>query len=270
MSDKSLRILFVYEAIESPREFRDLMSKTDFAQFEFDYVPTALAFQAFHRNRYRVCVIDSTGQGVWTLQDLRRADFATPIIVLTSNSAYEVINAMHQGAADCLVKETLTAETLEESICVAIEKVRYKEYRAELARRYSGLVENSGEVIYTHDLKGNPTSLSKAGERLIGYTVEELRNANFYKVLTPDCFEFVWGSVLYMLAHRKPTSYEAVIVNKHGHRIPVDVTMHLIYSRGKPVEVQGIVRDLSSQIPVGPESPDRTAEEQSARIVLTL
>jgi len=270
MSRKSLRILFVHDAIGSWLEFRDLMSKTDFAQFELDYVTTDLAFQAFHRNHYCLCVIDSPAKGIWTLEDLRRADFATPIIVLTSNSAYEVIKAMHHGAADCLVKETLTAEALEESICVTVEKVRFKEQRAELARRYLGLVENSGEVIYTHDLQGNPTFLSKAGERLTGYTVEELRNSNFYKVLTPDCFEFVWGSVLHMLAHRKPSSYEAVIVNKDGQRIPVGVTMHLVYSRGKPVEVQGIVRNLSSQIPVGPQGSRRTASEQVARVVYTL
>ncbi|MEP6819828.1 MAG: PAS domain S-box protein [bacterium] len=270
MSHKSLRILFVHDAIESRREFRELISKTDFAQVELDYVTTDLAFQAFHRSHYGVCVIDSPAKGIWTLQDLRRADFATPIIVLTCNSAYEVIKAMHHGAADCLVKETLTAEALEESICVVMEEVRYKEYKAELARRYLGLAENSGEVIYTHDLKGYPTFLSKAGEQLIGYTVEEFRNANFYKVLTPDCFEFVWGSVLHMLAHRKPSSYEAVIVNKDGQRIPVGVTMHLVYSRGKPVEVQGIVRDLRSQIPVMAQGSRRTVSEQVARVVYTL
>jgi PAS domain S-box-containing protein len=265
MSHESLRILFVNDAIGSRREFRDLISKADFAQFELDCVSLDLAFQALQRNCYSVCVIDSTAKGLRILQELRQADIATPFIVLTSNSAYDVIAAVHHGAADCLVKETLTAGTLAESICVAMEQLRFKEYRAELARRYSGLVENSDEVIYTHDLQGSPTFLSKAGERLIGYTIEELRNANFYELLTPDCFEVVWGSVLRMLAHRKTSSYEAVIVDKDGHRIPVAVTMHLVYSRGKPVEVQGIIRDLSSQIPVGPE---QTESEQVARVIL--
>jgi PAS domain S-box-containing protein len=267
MSHKFLKILLVHDAIGSRREFRDLMCKTDFAQFELDYASPDLAFQAFHRNYYSVCVVDSTAQEIRILEELHRADFATPIIVLTSNSANEVRNAMHHGAADCLVKETLTAGTLEESICVAIERLDYQEHRAELARRYAGLVENSGEVIFTHDLQGSSIFLSKAGERLIGYTVEEIRHANFYKVLTPDCFEFVWGSVLSVLARRRPSSYETVFVTKEGHRIPVAVTMHLVYRRGKPFEVQGIVRDLSSEMPVG---AGRAESEQGERVIFTL
>jgi hypothetical protein len=77
----------------------------------------------------------------------------------------------------------------------------------------------------------------------------------------------VWRSVLRMIANRKPSSYEAVMVTKEGHRVPVAVTMHLVYRKGKPVEVQGIVRDLSSQTLPGPPP---TAGGQFPRIILTL
>ena len=174
---------------------------------------------------------------------------------------------MRHGAADCLVRESLTAEALEESICVVIGSVRYREYRAECARRYSSLVENSSEIIYTHDLQGNSTFLSKACERLIGYSLEEIRNTNFSRILSPDCFEFVWGSVLRMLANRKPSSYEGVMVTKEGQRVPVAVTMHLVYRKGNPVEVQGIVRDLSAQVPPGSAL---TESEPFSRVILTL
>ena len=207
------------------------------------------------------------GRAISLLEESRRVGFATPIIVLTSNSAHEVINAMRHGAADCLVRESLTAEALEESICVVIGSVRYREYRAECARRYSSLVENSSEIIYTHDLQGNSTFLSKACERLIGYSLEEIRNTNFSRILSPDCFEFVWGSVLRMLANRKPSSYEGVMVTKEGQRVPVAVTMHLVYRKGNPVEVQGIVRDLSAQVPPGSAL---TESEPFSRVILTL
>lgn len=267
MSHKSLKILLIHDATESRPEFRELLSKTDFAQFRLDYVSADIAFRAFHRGFYNVCVIDSAVKGIWLLGEARRAGFTPPIIMLTSNSAYEVLHAIHHGAADCLVRETLTAGALEESICVVLEKVRYKEHRAECARRYSALVENSTEIIYTHDLQGNSTFLSKAGEQLIGYSLDEIRNTNFSRILSPDCIEYVWSSVLRMLAHRKPSSYEATLLSREGQRIPVSVTTHLVYRRGKPVEVQGLVRELNSPSEI---RSMLTESDQYSRVILTI
>jgi PAS domain S-box-containing protein len=267
MSHKSLKILLVHDTPGSRPEIRELLSKTDFAQYELDSISTEVAFRGFRRNYYSVCLIDSVAKGTWILKESRRVGFATPTIVLTANTAYEVLGAMRYGAADCLVREALTAGALEESICVVIERARYKEYRSECARRYLSLVENSGENIYTHDLQGNSTFSSKAFEDLIGYTHEEMCNTNFCKILSPECVDFVWRSILRMLADRRPSSYEAVMVNKDGQGIPVGVTMHLVYKKGRPIEVQGIVHDLSSRIPA---APSLTESDHYSRVILTL
>ena len=267
MSHKSLKILLVHDVAGSPPEIRELLSKTNLAQFELDYVSTDLAFRGFRRNYYSVCVIDSALNGIRVLEESRRVGFATPIIMLTSNTAYEVLNAMRHGATDCLVREALTAGTLEESICVVIERARYKAYRSECARRYLGLVENSSEIVYTHDLQGNSTFLSKAGEQLIGYSREEIFRINFCKIIAPECVESVWQSILRMLADRKPSGYEGIIVTKEGQRIPVAVTMHLIYRKGNPVEVQGVIRDLSSQLPAASALAE---SDHFSRVILTL
>jgi PAS domain S-box-containing protein len=267
MSHKSLKILLVHDATGSGLKIRDLLSKTSFAKFELDSVSTDFAFRGFRLNYYDVCLIDSASKGIWLLKESRRVGFDTPTIVLTSNSAYKVLSAMRHGAADCLVREALTTGALEESICVVIERARYKAYRSECARRYMGLVENSIENIYTHDLLGNSTFFSKAFEQLLGYPHEEICNATFSKILSPECVDRVWQSTLRMLTVRKPSSCEAVIVTKDGLRIPVGLTMHLVYKKGKPIEVQGIVRDLSSQFP---STPVLTESDQLSRVILTL
>jgi PAS domain S-box-containing protein len=266
MSQKVLKILLVNDDPIRRPQLRELIHQTDLARVELDHLPTKVAHCGFRPDYYNVCIIDSLEQAISLLEESRRVGFATPIIVLTSDSASEVIHAMRHGAADCLVRDSLTAVALEESICVVIGSVRYREYRAECARRYSSLVENSSEIIYTHDLQGISTFLSKAGEQLIGYTLEEIRNTNFSRILSPDCFEFVWSSVLRMLANRKPSSYEGVMVTKEGQRVPVAVKMHLVYRKGNPVEVQGIVRDLSSPVPTG----SVLTEREPFRIILTL
>ena len=135
MSHESLTILLVHDITGSRREIVDLLSKTGFAQFQLDSVSTDLAFRGFRHNYYDLCLIDSAVKGISILKALRQVGFATPIIVLTSNTAHEVLSAIRYGAADCLVREALTAGALEESICVVFERIRYKEYKSECARR---------------------------------------------------------------------------------------------------------------------------------------
>jgi PAS domain S-box-containing protein len=256
MLHRSLRILLIHDAHGSRPEIRGLLLETDIVQFEVDEVTTNLAFHRPLRNYYDVCVIDSPGKEILVLEALRRTGFDTPIMMITGDSASEVLNAMRCGAADCLVRDTLTAGALEESICVVMEHARFEKYKSACARRYSGLVENSNAIIYTHDLQGNPTFLSQAGERLIGYTSEEILKSNLCKIISPEWIDSVWRTTMRMLADRKPSSYQAVMITKEGERIPVDVAMHLIYRRGNPVEVQGIVRDLSPQVPVALSSAE--------------
>src|SRR2546430_12121954 len=100
MSHKSLKILLVHDGPGNGPEIRNLLSKTDLAQFELDQVSTDFAFRGFRRNYYSVCLIDSAVKGIGILTELQRAGFATPTIMLTSNTAYEVLNAMRHGATD--------------------------------------------------------------------------------------------------------------------------------------------------------------------------
>ena len=130
MSQKSLKILLVHDDAGSRTEISGLLSKTDIAQFELDCVPTNLAFRRFRGNHYSVCLIDSALKGIEVLEESRRVGFATPIIMLTSNTAYEVLNAMRQGAADCLVREALTAGSLGESICVCSSRIASSSIRS--------------------------------------------------------------------------------------------------------------------------------------------
>ena len=48
----------------------------------------------------------------------------------------------------------------------------------EREERYHELFENANDIIYTHDLQGNFTSLNRSGERITGYTREETMKMN--------------------------------------------------------------------------------------------
>ncbi len=60
------------------------------------------------------------------------------------------------------------------------------ESEAALQRHYRDLFENAADVIYTLDLKGNFTSLNKAGERLLGLTRHQIQGKNLSEVAAPE------------------------------------------------------------------------------------
>jgi two-component system, cell cycle sensor histidine kinase and response regulator CckA len=123
--------------------------------------------------------------------------------------------------------------------------------RAEHALRaseesYRDLIENAGDIIYTHDLQGNFTSLNKAGERCLGYTREEILRANVVKIVADEYQELARQMTLPAPGDPQAT-YELETIAKDGRRLILEVRPRVIYEDGKPVGIQGIARDLTER-----------------------
>src|ERR1043165_8923078 len=59
----------------------------------------------------------------------------------------------------------------------------------ESEQRYREICDNANDLIYTHDLEGNFTSLNRTGEQLTGYSKSEAMSMNFAQVVVPDQLE---------------------------------------------------------------------------------
>jgi PAS domain S-box-containing protein len=113
--------------------------------------------------------------------------------------------------------------------------------------RYRELFENANDVVYTLDLAGNLTSLNKAGERIIGYTREQLLNQPIAKLVMPEYLETMIQMFDRKLAGEKITTYELEIITKDNRLLTLEVNSRLIYKEGKPIGAQGIARDISDR-----------------------
>jgi PAS domain S-box-containing protein len=113
--------------------------------------------------------------------------------------------------------------------------------------RYRDLVENAMDIIYTHDLAGNYTSVNKAGEKITGYTEEESLTMNLVQSVAPEYREKAMEMIAAKLAGDDVTAYELEIAAKDGHRVPVEVNTRIIFEDGVPAGVQGIARDITER-----------------------
>jgi PAS domain S-box-containing protein len=113
--------------------------------------------------------------------------------------------------------------------------------------QYRDLVENAHDIIYSHDLNGNYTSMNKAGGVITGYTHEEALALNLTQTVAPEYLGEAREMIRKKLAGEKVTAYEMEIIAKDGHRITVEANTKLVFQDGVPVGVQGIARDVTER-----------------------
>ncbi|HEY2942316.1 MAG TPA: PAS domain S-box protein [Vicinamibacteria bacterium] len=131
------------------------------------------------------------------------------------------------------------------------ELARRRRAEEELRRseeRYRDVIENANDIVYTHDLAGNFTSLNRAGERITGYTRAEALGLNLTQVVVPEYVELAREMIRRKLSgDAEGSTYELEIIAKDGRRVPLEVSSRLIRRDGEAVGVQGFGRDISER-----------------------
>ncbi len=122
---------------------------------------------------------------------------------------------------------------------------------------YRKLVDNANDIIYTHDLEGNFTSVNRAITKHMGYSIEEALRLNMAQIIAPEFLERTVSRTRQKLAGEGATTYEPRVITKSGRHLAVEVSSTLLLEEGKPVGVQGIVRNLTER---------KKAEREIARL----
>jgi len=83
-------------------------------------------------------------------------------------------------------KDLRRIETIAGQLTSAILRKRAEEALRESEECYRDLVENTHDLVYTHDLEGRILSVNRAATDLTGYAVSDLIGANLRDFLTPE------------------------------------------------------------------------------------
>lgn len=151
--------------------------------------------------------------------------------------------------------EVSTQLIYDEGVAVGVQGIARDSTKRKLAEhalreseeRYRELFENANDLIYTHDLAGNFTSLNKTGERITGYTREEAITLNIAQVVAPEHLARAKEMMTRKNFIDEATVYELEIIAKDGRRVPLEVSTRLVYANGQPCGVQGIARDIAER-----------------------
>jgi len=130
--------------------------------------------------------------------------------------------------------------------------------------RYRELFENANDMIYTHDLAGNFTSLNRSGETITGYSRTEALRMNIVDVLAPEYVATAREMIVQKTDNKAATVYELEIISKEGRRIRLEVSTRLICRDGNPIGVQGVGRDLTER-----KRSEEVLAQQSQREAMT-
>jgi len=115
-------------------------------------------------------------------------------------------------------------------------------------KRYRELLDNSSDIVYTHDLEGKLITWSKAGELITGFTQRELFQKPIAELAPPDQREAVRQWIQHIIDGKSSGTYELVIIAKDGSRIILDVSTRAITQDGKQVGILGFARDITERI----------------------
>jgi PAS domain S-box-containing protein len=117
----------------------------------------------------------------------------------------------------------------------------------ESEERFRDLFENANDLVYTHDLAGNFTSLNKAGAQITGFDPDEALGMNLSQVVAPGSLELARLMISRKVEGELSSFYEVEIIAKGGRRLMLELSTRLITVGEQVVGVQGIGRDVTER-----------------------
>ena len=171
-----------------------------------------------------------------------------PIVVLVTQKKEELgKQAVTEGAAEYLLKESLNQELLRRTLRYAIELDRAENAARRCEQRFHDLFENTKDILFTLDLDGNITSLNKSGEEVMGLSRHEALQNNIKSLVAPEHHGVCREMMQRILNEEALPHFEIQMLRKDGRRVVLEASARPIKTSGKKEGVQGIARDVTER-----------------------
>lgn len=114
--------------------------------------------------------------------------------------------------------------------------------------RYSSLVSQATDVIYTAGMDGRFTYINAAACAVMGYREEELLGKHYLELIRPDAREAAQRFYKQQVAERIPSTYlEFPAITKDGREVWFGQRVQLRVAEGRIIGVEAITRDITAR-----------------------
>ena len=140
--------------------------------------------------------------------------------------------------------------TLGEQISIAVERAQLYTALEESNQKYQMVVDNVREVIFQTDMTGKIVFLSKAWERITGFSVQESMGKPFVSHTPPDQLAYVRQKGQEVIETTQPyVLFKTTVLKADNTQIPIEVQLQRIYDvESRLIGVGGTVADISEQV----------------------
>jgi diguanylate cyclase (GGDEF)-like protein/PAS domain S-box-containing protein len=199
----------------------------------------------------RVAVIDlrlPDLSGLELMERIKQEFIDTECILLTGYASQEsAIEALNLGAFSYLQKP-YDVDQLLLHIQRASERWGAQRALKDSEERYRELVESANDIIYTHDMGGNFTSVNPAAAHVFGCTIDEASQLNIADVLDPEYLDLARRRIDEILADSSQAGpYELLTRSDHNEPLWLELSTRIVKRGDRPPEVQSIGRDVTDR-----------------------
>jgi PAS domain S-box-containing protein len=182
------------------------------------------------------------------LRETRSRDSGVPIVVLAPKRRKQLRRkALEAGASECLPKESLNKDLLARVLRYIIEGNCAENAVRQWERRFEDLFENTKDILFTLDLEGRITSMNKAAQEAIGWSRDEVLRKDIKSFIAPEHAAQCSETIRRIVNEEPPQHFEIAMLHKDGRRVLIDVSAHLLGSKGNKELIQGIARDVTER-----------------------
>ncbi|MBN8666300.1 MAG: response regulator [Chitinophagales bacterium] len=151
-----------------------------------------------------------------------------------------------------------------------IKRRKKAEFNAHVnEKKYRELIDQSGVVLFTTDLKGTFTFVSSYATRVTGFEVSELVGNSFLKLVDPDWQETVINFYQHMLNnHLTESTIKFPIITREGEQKWMEQQAVLLYASDLPYGFQCITKDVTEMYLLDEERAKRNQERRESHLLL--